>query len=486
MSAETMMKQIAAESRAGAKATLTSGACTEATGPHVSLDQYDTVIAATTNEELNKRDIFGDGDQSFLQHRGPQDVNAQALKNMWVAGGDFLMLANAGRLGAFMLNCFRGKHEQVANSLAKAGAAGGEAMYQLLARRETLLRWTPLDGAIYGALQMGNHDGAKHAKVAKLLLEAGANADAKDVCGSTPLLRCTTCAATEILLDIGMLLIDRGANANSRNRFGETALMEAVSSNCTDCVMLLCEGGADPMIASTDDAERCPFKNPLLALPTRSQVSEVLGHAISRKSVTGSWQLTGKQVTLHGLSRKDLNGKKGICGRLNPIKLRYAIQIMDDDGQEEQVMLIQIKNIRVTKTSLQGQRVILKGLGNEAMNGRQGLAGEFHEKRERWAVTLDGDTVSIAVKQTNLEMIPHVYTCEHCGVKAPKMSKCKKCFKTYFCSSACIKTGFDAHKAQCLGWREGQVRLDGAHLRLDGAHCVPDCQETFYMCNYVL
>ena len=124
-------------------------------------------------------------------------------------------------------------------------------------------------------------------------------------------------------------------------------------------------------------------------------------------------------------------------------------------------------------------RAAAQGLGNEEMNGRQGLAGAFHEKRERWAVTLDGDSVSIAVKQTNLEMIPHVYTCEHCGVKAPKMSKCKKCFKAYFCSSACIETGFDAHKAQCLGWREGQVRLDGAHR-------VPDFQENIYMCNFVL
>jgi len=93
------------------------------------------------------------------------------------------------------------------------------------------------------------------------------------------------------------------------------------------------------------------------------QVSEVLGQAISRKSVTGSWQLTGKDITLHSLSRQDLNGKKAVCGRLNPVKMRYAVKIMDcdsNDGHKEQELLIHLRNIRVVKTSLQGLRVILK------------------------------------------------------------------------------------------------------------------------------
>jgi len=93
------------------------------------------------------------------------------------------------------------------------------------------------------------------------------------------------------------------------------------------------------------------------------QVSEVLGQAISRKSVTGSWQLTGKDVTLHSLSRQDLNGKKAVCGRLNPVKMRYAVKNLNcdsNDGHKEQELLIHLRNIRVVKTSLQGLRVILK------------------------------------------------------------------------------------------------------------------------------
>jgi hypothetical protein len=270
----TEFQQLAADSRTRAKATLTSNSI--ATGPPVAPHEYAAVVAATNDEALNKRDVFGDGDQSFLTHRGPQDAKTQALKNMWVAGGDFLTLARVGRLSPFMLNCLDGKHEMVAKSLAKATEEGGQAMSQLLAKRETLMRFTPLDGAIYGALQIGKTQGGSHVKVAKLLLNAGSNPDTKDICGSTPLMRCTTCATTELLLDIGLLLIEHGADANMKNRFGETALMETVNSNRPDCAMLLCEGGADPMIARCNNPEQCPFQNRLLGLPAWGQVCQEL------------------------------------------------------------------------------------------------------------------------------------------------------------------------------------------------------------------
>jgi hypothetical protein len=117
------------------------------------------------------------------------------------------------------------------------------------------------------------------------------------------------------------------------------------------------------------------------------EMSEIFSHAIGRKSVTGSWHFSGQHVTLHGLSRHDLNGKQGVCGRLEPTKMRYIVTLEGEDD----AMLIRPRNLRVKKTSLQGQRVVLRNLSSAEMNGRQGVAGAFHEARGRWAVTLDGE-----------------------------------------------------------------------------------------------
>ncbi len=425
-------------------------------GAEVSPDQYARAVAAACDVELNKSDDCGDGDQSLLHHRGPQDATAQALKNVWGAGGDFLAALAQDRLSVCMKAAALGETKTVEEEIAKAKAKGAEAMFKLLERRETLVRFTPLDGAIMGAIQWGTKHGGQHAKVAQLLLAANARPNAKDVCGFTPLARCVTCTANDVTLEIGMLLIEHGADGNEKNRFGHMPLLDVVNSNRADCAMLLCEGGADPMIASHFTPSLVPFNNRLLETASWMEISEIFGHAIGRKSVTGSWHLSGQHVTLHGLSRHDLNGKQGVCGRLEPAKMRYAVTLEGEDD----AMLIRPRNLRVKKTSLQGERVVLKKLSNAAMNGRQGVAGAFHEARGRWAVILDGETESIAVKPENLEVVAASCTCAYCGVTAPKMSKCSKCFKTTFCSPACREAGFSAHKALCLKFRDGQVTVN--------------------------
>jgi len=95
-----------------------------------------------------------------------------------------------------MLHAIWGKPEFVAAALAKAQAVGGDALGQMLEMRETILRITPLHGAIMGALQVGRQHGADHVRVAKLLLDAGAKPDAKDICGYTPMHRCANAMAT--------------------------------------------------------------------------------------------------------------------------------------------------------------------------------------------------------------------------------------------------------------------------------------------------
>ena len=137
---------------------------------------------------------------------------------MWAQGADFFALLQSNGLSECMMNCVTGRPELVAQDLERARAAGSEALFQALERRETMLRITPLHGAIMGALQIGRQRGADHVAVARLLLDAGARPNAKDVAGYTPMHRCANAMANEITLEIGMLLIERRADANMFRR----------------------------------------------------------------------------------------------------------------------------------------------------------------------------------------------------------------------------------------------------------------------------
>jgi ankyrin repeat protein len=76
------------------------------------------------------------------------------------------------------------------------------------------------------------------------LLKRGANVNAKDSRGLTPLMYCAVAGSAQSM----KLLIDKGADVNARNAFGSTALMWSVTDR--EKVRLLVEHGADVNAAS--------------------------------------------------------------------------------------------------------------------------------------------------------------------------------------------------------------------------------------------
>ena len=87
----------------------------------------------------------------------------------------------------------------------------------------------------------------------KLLIDAGANLEAVDLNGYTPLQFAANFANAEIV----SLLVDAGANVNAVTNYGSTALHLAAS----DCVEVLLAAGAD--IDVRDNSGRTPFDNAL-------------------------------------------------------------------------------------------------------------------------------------------------------------------------------------------------------------------------------
>jgi ankyrin repeat protein len=74
------------------------------------------------------------------------------------------------------------------------------------------------------------------------LVGRGANVNAKDNQGKTPLMEATRAGHA----DTAKLLLSKGAKPNAQDKYGLTALMEAVSGHGADMVKLLLDNGADP------------------------------------------------------------------------------------------------------------------------------------------------------------------------------------------------------------------------------------------------
>eukprot|EP00494_Astrolonche_serrata_P016315 UN16479 len=105
-----------------------------------------------------------------------------------------------------------------------------------------MLRCSPLMAVLVGLRMIPT---GTHLKALKLLLNAKANVNAKDVAGFTPLHYVCQNVSPKKTLDYVQCLIDNNGNVNGVNREGTTPLMEACMSNQPHMVACLLEAGAD-------------------------------------------------------------------------------------------------------------------------------------------------------------------------------------------------------------------------------------------------
>ncbi|HZW61589.1 MAG TPA: ankyrin repeat domain-containing protein [Candidatus Babeliales bacterium] len=93
--------------------------------------------------------------------------------------------------------------------------------------------------------------------VIKLLLEHGADINAKDANGYTALMH----AITEDDIESAHLLLEYGADINATDAFGFTALMWAAVGNNTEAVKLLLEKGANAQLTNNLDETALDLAN---------------------------------------------------------------------------------------------------------------------------------------------------------------------------------------------------------------------------------
>jgi len=205
--------------------------------------------------------IFDDGDQSPLN-----GDDAQFLKNQWASGMDCNPLfPQNNHLSGWLRALWWGDYTAVMTYINKVKK---DQVKKLLESRESLMNLSAIFHVIAGARTLrGENEQLKylrlignliqpvkedHEKIMKKLIELGANIHAKDVAGYTPLHHCLTGMGNSITRSMARELLQAGADPNAQNRFGNTPLMEPVQAFDLENIKLLLEFGADPDIDDND------------------------------------------------------------------------------------------------------------------------------------------------------------------------------------------------------------------------------------------
>ena len=119
------------------------------------------------------------------------------------------------------------------------------------------------NGGTTALMNASTEDDYINYEICKLLIENGANVNDKDLQGANALIYASTFGNYETV----KLLIENGVEINTQNKDGYTALMEAAISDDEEIVKLLIENGADINIKNNDGktaldfAEENDYKN---------------------------------------------------------------------------------------------------------------------------------------------------------------------------------------------------------------------------------
>ena len=199
---------------------------------------------------------YEDGDQTLV--RGEKE--RKFLECKWNLGLDYQPVHLVfNHFSPLLVQCFLGNYSKFMSLIE--GLSQEELTIELK-KRETLLQVSSLFHPITGSyfLVPGSKYLVKakekygeielmHIKIFKKLLELGADVNAHDFAGYSPLHKCSSSPRGLFShYEMAKLLIEKGADVNSINRFGETPIFVALSKKKLDFVHLLLENGANPYL----------------------------------------------------------------------------------------------------------------------------------------------------------------------------------------------------------------------------------------------
>ena len=194
-----------------------------------------------------------DGDQTPVHGF----VETQKLKMMW-AGGMNWNPNNPGN-SQWLLNLTAGNYSGMMSIIKETP---DDEIKGLVERRETLLNLSAIFHVIKGSTLVNEVTNKfekkwtfvdqtitpQHLVCFTKLIQLGANLNARDFAGFTPLHHCVTRYGNSTTYHMAKLLLENGADPNAKNRLGETALVQPMLSKELHFIRLLVENGTDPSI----------------------------------------------------------------------------------------------------------------------------------------------------------------------------------------------------------------------------------------------
>jgi hypothetical protein len=196
-----------------------------------------------TDLQVNDADQFGNGDQSIISDVQARDV----ARGFFAIGGDIDGHARENAISAFGTHCILGDSKFVHNAISECQKkidqpySRNEVLKSLLDRRETSSRLSPLLFIVSAGKNVMTID-TNHREVAKLLLKAGANPDAKDALGKTVCHYGAGAYASQMTLDVVDMCIEASKSSDFYGRDVELHGLKKVDMN--GCLGVV--GGYDP------------------------------------------------------------------------------------------------------------------------------------------------------------------------------------------------------------------------------------------------
>lgn len=190
-------------------------------------------VLSGTNNEINSRELYGDGDQSLVTDGGERA--RQILRKLFMQGGDLgPHLINQG-FSPFAIACGLGNPRTVENFI-KGTKEGSKERTQLLERRETGLRLSPLlltialsKGKPYVCSITGAREAdMNHVSVIKILLRNGARPDCKELAGKSAVHYGAGSHATSDTLKMTDYIVDA---AKSCSYFGKRVVLRNLANH---------------------------------------------------------------------------------------------------------------------------------------------------------------------------------------------------------------------------------------------------------------
>ena len=191
---------------------------------------------------------------------------SQFLRHQWASGMDYQPHNPFFfYLSPWLKTLYGGDYEGMMKILKNKTDA---EIRQLLCSRETLYNVPAIFHAVIGARNLAvvtpENSGVYNDTVAVLSVEGqwvkillklialGADVSSRDVAGFTPLHHCVQRHGNEVTLKMAEILIQAGAEVDAKCRFGATPLLECTRAIKEDFMELLLEHGANPYIPDTD------------------------------------------------------------------------------------------------------------------------------------------------------------------------------------------------------------------------------------------